>query len=313
MQRNRVPLAARSARAALIALLLTLVPAGAEVASGSAAPATDILIPSSGWHGRAIREPHPHHAVRAPVADRPLRRWSAGTVSFGTGFQRPGGSERVREVQRRLRRLGYRPGPVDGLFGRLTRASVAWFQLKHGLVVNGRATLATLRHLRARTGAVGERERARAERHAVATGRRAEPWEAFRRLTGARLPAGDGRSGVERRSLGWVAVLVLGLLLLGAAALRSIVPDRSSRTASASRLADSPADEERHRQSPRALAQEAATAAVAEVPGRGAHAATGERDHPAEALNLADFALDDSPARRLTSDGRAGERELSYE
>ncbi len=59
----------------------------------------------------------------------------------------------MREVQRRLHRLGYRPGPIDGLFGPLTRSSVAWFQVKHGLPVNGRATLATVRHLRARTGA----------------------------------------------------------------------------------------------------------------------------------------------------------------
>jgi hypothetical protein len=58
----------------------------------------------------------------------------------------------VREVQRRLTRLGYRPGPVDGLFGPRTQAAARWFQYKHGLPTTGRVNRLTLTVLRARSG-----------------------------------------------------------------------------------------------------------------------------------------------------------------
>ena len=57
----------------------------------------------------------------------------------------------MREVQRRLARRGYRPGPVDGRFGARTRAAVIWFQTKHGLPRTGRVdarSVATLRETR---------------------------------------------------------------------------------------------------------------------------------------------------------------------
>ena len=57
----------------------------------------------------------------------------------------------MREVQRRLRRLGYRPGSVDGLFGRRTRAAARWFQFKHGFEPTGRVNRSTLTVLRARS------------------------------------------------------------------------------------------------------------------------------------------------------------------
>jgi DNA invertase Pin-like site-specific DNA recombinase len=60
----------------------------------------------------------------------------------------------VREVQRRLLRRGYRPGPVDGRFGPRTRAAVLWFQLKHGLPRTGRVdarSVVTLRRARSTT------------------------------------------------------------------------------------------------------------------------------------------------------------------
>ncbi len=101
---------------------------------------------SAGWHGRAIRDPLPRHAAH-PVARFP-RDWSAGPLHLGAGYASPHGSRRVREVQRRLRRRGYRPGPVDGRFGPRTRAAVTWFEIKHGLPRTGRVdarTLATLR------------------------------------------------------------------------------------------------------------------------------------------------------------------------
>jgi hypothetical protein len=91
---------------------------------------------------------------------------------MGTGSHRPSGSHRVRELQRRLRALGYRPGRIDGIFGPRTRAAVGWFQVKHGFHVDGRATLALVRHLRARTVPGAEDRRRVAE----------DPFEAYRAL-----------------------------------------------------------------------------------------------------------------------------------
>jgi peptidoglycan hydrolase-like protein with peptidoglycan-binding domain len=57
----------------------------------------------------------------------------------------------VKEVQRLLVRIGYRPGPVDGVYGPLTRSSVQWFQIKHSLRPSGVVDEATLALLRLRS------------------------------------------------------------------------------------------------------------------------------------------------------------------
>ena len=126
---------------ALIVLGLMAMPVPAQARDAVAAP-------SAGWHGRAIQNPRPRpQLVRASWP----QRWSAGSVGLGTGYHRSGGSKRVREVQRRLVQLGYRPGPVDGLFGPRTRAATRWFQFKHGLPVSGRVNRSTLVVLHARS------------------------------------------------------------------------------------------------------------------------------------------------------------------
>ena len=71
-----------------------------------------------------------------------LRRWAG----YGTGH----GSDAVRGVQARLRRLGFRPGPVDGLFGPLTEHAVVRFQGARGLSRDGVVGPATRRSLLAR-------------------------------------------------------------------------------------------------------------------------------------------------------------------
>ena len=136
MRGIRFALAARTAAVLVVAMALTF----ATDSDAQAAPdraADRILLASASWHGRPIQAPHRHDTVRTSTGDRPLDGWSAGPVGYGTGDHRPGGSDRVREIQRRLARLGYRVGPIDGRFGRVTRASVAWFQVKHGLPVTG--------------------------------------------------------------------------------------------------------------------------------------------------------------------------------
>jgi hypothetical protein len=75
--------------------------------------------------------------------------WNAGPVHRWTGYSRPSGSRRVRELQRRLNRRGYHAGPVDGLFGPRTERATRRFQARHGLeadAVVGPRTLRALRH-----------------------------------------------------------------------------------------------------------------------------------------------------------------------
>jgi DNA invertase Pin-like site-specific DNA recombinase/peptidoglycan hydrolase-like protein with peptidoglycan-binding domain len=85
--------------------------------------------------------------------------WVAGAVAFGTGYNSPSGSQRVREVQRRLKRAGARPGPVDGLFGPLTRAAVKRFQRRHDIAPSGVVGLRTLTLLQSRTVRDNEQSR----------------------------------------------------------------------------------------------------------------------------------------------------------
>ena len=148
MQCTRI---ARAAWCAGVVLALVLiVPAAPAAAETGQERAARFLIPSAGWHGRPIRQPRRRAAT--PVrAERPPRGWEAGPASLGTGTHRAAGSQRVRELQWRLRALGYRPGPIDGIFGPRTRAAVGWFQVKHGFHVDGRASFAVVRHLRDRT------------------------------------------------------------------------------------------------------------------------------------------------------------------
>jgi peptidoglycan hydrolase-like protein with peptidoglycan-binding domain len=76
---------------------------------------------------------------------------SAGQLARGSGYQGSGGSDAVRILQRRLRRLGAQPGPVDGLYGPLTQGAVERFQQRHGLAVDGVVGRQTMRSLFTRT------------------------------------------------------------------------------------------------------------------------------------------------------------------
>ena len=129
-----------------VLVAIPALPGTATAQDAAAAPSlSPRLLVDASWHGRPIRRPLP---TRSDVADR------APALRAGTGFRRPGGSQRVRDLQRRLSRLGYRPGASDGLFGPRTQAAVLAFQRKHGLERTGAVSPATLRVLRRRT-AVG--------------------------------------------------------------------------------------------------------------------------------------------------------------
>jgi peptidoglycan hydrolase-like protein with peptidoglycan-binding domain/DNA invertase Pin-like site-specific DNA recombinase len=138
--------------AAAIALGVSFAGSAAASPAYGVASAKPRPIPGTGWHGRPIRHPQQRvgHAFFADI--RYPNGWRAGAVGFGAGYHSLHGSRRVREIQRRLTRLGYRTGPIDGLYGPLTRSAVQWFQIKHGLRPTGvvaAATLTVLRHPKA--------------------------------------------------------------------------------------------------------------------------------------------------------------------
>jgi peptidoglycan hydrolase-like protein with peptidoglycan-binding domain len=153
MQSIRHALCARVSPVAMLlgaAVALSAVFAGPAAASPAytAASAHPRPLPETGWHGRPIRQP------RAAVDERTLAgtsypvAWQAGAVGYGAGYHSPNGSLRVREVQWRLKRRGYHTGPIDGLYGPLTRSAVQWFQIKHGLRPTGVVAATTLAALR---------------------------------------------------------------------------------------------------------------------------------------------------------------------
>ena len=76
------------------------------------------------------------------------RTWAALSrpiIILGPGAgDRPGGTNVVRSLQRRLASAGDLPGPIDGRYGALTDGAVRRFQRAHGLPVNGMAGPRTL-------------------------------------------------------------------------------------------------------------------------------------------------------------------------
>jgi peptidoglycan hydrolase-like protein with peptidoglycan-binding domain len=80
-------------------------------------------------------------ATRTALASRaPALYPGAGYVS--------GGSRQVRELQRRVLRAGYAPGPIDGLYGPRTEQAVRRFQRAHRLPVDGVASPRTFADIR---------------------------------------------------------------------------------------------------------------------------------------------------------------------
>src|SRR6187200_2190261 len=137
------PIRAIGAWAVVLLAVLVAVPAlppdAAAARDASAGPGIDpALLADASWHGRPIQRPVPR---ATSVTDR-----SPG-LTRGTGYRTPAGSERVRDLQRRLLRLGYRPGTRDGRYGPRTQAAVVAFQRKHGLEQDGSAGSETLGRL----------------------------------------------------------------------------------------------------------------------------------------------------------------------
>ena len=79
----------------------------------------------------------PASALNAEPAAAADELAAAGILARGSGYTSRTGSQPVRELQLRLRRLGDRPGPIDGLYGPLTEGAVERFQAAQGLATDG--------------------------------------------------------------------------------------------------------------------------------------------------------------------------------
>jgi len=85
--------------------------------------------------------------IVGPQTSKALDRARTSPLREGVGYAESNGSPRVRTLQTRLREQGFRPGPVDGVFGPRTEAAVRRFQRQGGLPTNGVATRRAVRQL----------------------------------------------------------------------------------------------------------------------------------------------------------------------
>ena len=58
-------------------------------------------------------------------------------LHYGAGYGKAEGAPQVRSIQRTLRRLGWQPGPLDGLYGPRTEAAVTRFQSATRVATDG--------------------------------------------------------------------------------------------------------------------------------------------------------------------------------
>jgi len=68
----------------------------------------------------------------------------------------PANNAAVSRVQAGLAKLGYDPGPVDGVMGNRTGAAIRKYQSDHNLLVDGRPTLELAQHIENRLQMAGK-------------------------------------------------------------------------------------------------------------------------------------------------------------
>src|ERR671915_455996 len=140
--------------------------------------------------------------IVGPVTRKALNRAASGRLTRGVGYAQPAGSQRVKWLQRRLRRRGLSPGPIDGRYGPRTEAAVARLQRRQALPAKGVVDARTLRALVAapsRQGSGGNADR-RPDR--------AQPPQ----------PTRIAVTGPDEDQAGWLVLTALIALVLGAAA-----------------------------------------------------------------------------------------------
>jgi len=145
------------------------------VSVAAATPGAFLLrVPEAGVNGHVVICAGDGKTVEAHSTKRGViegsvegRRWTTGVLVPGITVsepeapeppKRPGfvlrvktprmKGEIVREVQRRLTKLGYSPGPIDGIYGGQTAAAVQAFQMAKRMLVDGEVGSATAKALK---------------------------------------------------------------------------------------------------------------------------------------------------------------------
>ena len=79
----------------------------------------------------------PGTSIAGGASDTSSASQASSLLQYGAGYDKADGAPPVRVVQSTLRRLGWQPGPVDGLYGPLTQAAVTRFQAASQVGVDG--------------------------------------------------------------------------------------------------------------------------------------------------------------------------------
>lgn len=179
--------------------------------------------------------------IAGPVTLLALR--TPSSVLFpGAGYAGVG-SKQVSGLQRRLRRDGFSPGPIDGRYGLLTERAVSRFQSANGLQVDGiagRQTFGELKRI-----AAGQRPAPRPRSTAPSSPRRTlHPSPSHPAAPQPNRPARTGQSSHGRTSqpggTSWpVALVVLGLVCLAALVCGVWLVPRRRRASRAAAVAPS--------------------------------------------------------------------------
>ncbi len=172
------------------------------------------------------------HALRVdgivgPATRRALQ--AAPVLAFGAGEGSAHGSPAVAGLQRRLRRAGFGPGPIDGRFGPRTERAVVGFQRAHHLAVDGIAGPITERALRA----AGPRLTSQPTSPQGGAAPRSAPARhvSHPKLNPKPRPARASAPGPSRLAMIWIMIAlgVLGLVALMAGYFRRPIRARAAR------------------------------------------------------------------------------------
>jgi peptidoglycan hydrolase-like protein with peptidoglycan-binding domain/DNA invertase Pin-like site-specific DNA recombinase len=79
----------------------------------------------------------PGTSIAGGASDTSSTPDATSLLQYGAGYGKAEGAPPVREVQRSLRRLGWQPGPLDGLYGPRTEAAVTRFQAAAQVAADG--------------------------------------------------------------------------------------------------------------------------------------------------------------------------------
>jgi peptidoglycan hydrolase-like protein with peptidoglycan-binding domain/DNA invertase Pin-like site-specific DNA recombinase len=152
--------------------------------------------------------------IVGPATRKALDLAASGRLTRGVGYAQPGGSPRVKKLQRRLRRQGLRPGPIDGRYGPRTEAAVVRLQRRQGLPAKGVVDARTRRALVAAPSRQGRGGSADSRQgRGGGTDRRADRPQPSRPT-----PIAVTGTDSDENQAGWLVLTALLALALGAAA-----------------------------------------------------------------------------------------------